>query len=73
MREINLKTMELLETPPHGSYGHPVPTAVPWGKERESILVSGHDLKDWMTPANRPPERDQRYIIERCSPLTYRG
>jgi hydroxylamine reductase len=45
--EINLRTMELLDTANTGVYGHPVPTRVPLGaKEGKAILVSGHDLKD---------------------------
>ena len=45
--EINLKTMELLDTANTGTYGHPVPTKVPLGaKKGKAILVSGHDLKD---------------------------
>ena len=45
--EINLKTMELLDTGNTGTYGHPVPTKVPLGvKKGKAILVSGHDLKD---------------------------
>lgn len=45
--EINLRTMELLDAANTGTYGHPVPTAVPLGhKKGKAILVSGHDLKD---------------------------
>jgi hydroxylamine reductase len=45
--EINLRTMELLDTANTGTYGHPVPTKVPLGaKKGKAILVSGHDLKD---------------------------
>ena len=45
--EVNLRTMELLDTANTGTYGHPVPTAVPLGaKAGKAILVSGHDLKD---------------------------
>ncbi|MDB4444640.1 hydroxylamine reductase [bacterium] len=45
--EINLITMELLDTAHTGTYGHPVPTKVPLGtKQGKAILVSGHDLKD---------------------------
>ena len=45
--EVNLKTMELLDDANTGTYGHPVPTAVPLGaKAGKAILVSGHDLKD---------------------------
>lgn len=45
--EINLKTMELLDTANTGTYGHPVPTSVSLGaKKGKAILVSGHDLKD---------------------------
>ena len=45
--EVNLKTMELLDAGNTGTYGHPVPTAVPLGaKAGKAILVSGHDLKD---------------------------
>ena len=48
--EINLKTMELLDAANTGTYGHPVPTAVPLGvKKGKAILVSGHDLKDLET------------------------
>jgi hydroxylamine reductase len=48
--EINLKTMELLDAGNTGTYGHPVPTAVPLGtKKGKAILVSGHDLKDLET------------------------
>jgi len=45
--EVNLKTMELLDAANTGTYGNPVPTAVPLGaKAGKAILVSGHDLKD---------------------------
>ena len=45
--EINLRTLELLDTANTGSYGHPLPTEVPLGhKKGKCILVSGHDLKD---------------------------
>jgi hydroxylamine reductase len=45
--EINLKTMELLDTAHTERYGHPVPTKVPLGaKKGKALLVSGHDLKD---------------------------
>ena len=45
--EINLRAMELLDAGNTGTYGHPVPTAVPLGvKKGKAILVSGHDLKD---------------------------
>ncbi|MBK4731216.1 hydroxylamine reductase [Oxynema sp. CENA135] len=44
--EINLRTMELLDAGNTGTYGHPVPTAVPLGpRVGKAILVSGHDLK----------------------------
>jgi len=45
--EVNLKTMALLDAANTGTYGHPVPTAVPLGhKAGKAILLSGHDLKD---------------------------
>jgi len=45
--EINLITMELLDTANTTGYGHPTPTEVPLGhKKGKAILVSGHDLKD---------------------------
>ncbi len=45
--EINLKARELLDAGNTGTYGHPVPTAVPLGhKAGKAILVSGHDLVD---------------------------
>lgn len=45
--EINLRAMELLDAGNTGTYGHPVPTAVPLGhKKGKALLVSGHDLKD---------------------------
>ncbi|KPJ76250.1 MAG: hydroxylamine reductase [Deltaproteobacteria bacterium SG8_13] len=45
--EINLRAMELLDAGNTGTYGHPVPTAVPLGvKKGKAILLSGHDLKD---------------------------
>ncbi len=45
--EINLRTMELLDTANTGTYGNPVPTEVPLGaRQGKAILVSGHDLKD---------------------------
>lgn len=45
--EANLRAMELLDAANTGSYGHPVPTAVPLGaKKGKALLVSGHDLKD---------------------------
>ncbi len=46
----NLKAMELLDAGNTGTYGHPVPTAVPIGHRKgKAILVSGHDLKDLET------------------------
>jgi hydroxylamine reductase len=45
--EVNIRAMELLDAGNTGTYGHPVPTAVPLGaKAGKAILVSGHDLKD---------------------------
>jgi len=45
--EMNLRTMELLDTGNTGMYGHPIPTTVPLGaKKGKALLVSGHDLKD---------------------------
>jgi hydroxylamine reductase len=45
--EINLRTMELLDSGNTDAYGHPVPTKVPLGSRKgKAILVSGHDLKD---------------------------
>jgi len=45
--EINLRTLELLDSGNTETYGHPVPTKVPLGsKKGKAILVSGHDLKD---------------------------
>ena len=45
--EINLRTMELLDSGNTETYGHPVPTKVSLGsKKGKAILVSGHDLKD---------------------------
>ncbi|RJQ17386.1 MAG: hydroxylamine reductase [Nitrospiraceae bacterium] len=45
--EVNLKAMELLDAANTGTYGHPVPTAVPLGpKKGKALLVSGHDLQD---------------------------
>ncbi len=45
--EVNLRAMELLDAGNTGTYGHPVPTAVPLGPTKgKAILVSGHDLKD---------------------------
>ncbi len=45
--ETNLRAMELLDAANTGTYGHPVPTAVPLGARKgRAILVSGHDLKD---------------------------
>jgi hydroxylamine reductase len=45
--EINLRTMELLDTGNTSAFGHPVPTKVPLGnKKGKAILISGHDLKD---------------------------
>ena len=45
--EINLTTMGLLYEANSGTFGDPVPTAVPLGhKKGKAILVSGHDLLD---------------------------
>ena len=45
--EVNLRAMELLYLGNSGTYGTPVPTAVPLGSRKgKAILVSGHDLKD---------------------------
>jgi hydroxylamine reductase len=45
--EVNLRAMEMLDAGNTGTYGHPVPTAVPLGARKgKAILVSGHDLKD---------------------------
>lgn len=44
--EVNLRAMELLDAGNTGTYGHPVPTAVPLGaKKGKAILVSGHNLE----------------------------
>ena len=44
---VNLRAMELLDAGNTGTYGHPVPTAVPLGaKKGKAVLISGHDLKD---------------------------
>ncbi|WP_417910373.1 hydroxylamine reductase [Candidatus Electronema sp. PJ] len=44
---INLRAMELLDAGNTGTYGHPVPTAVPLGhRKNKCILVTGHDLRD---------------------------
>lgn len=43
--EINFLAMELLDAANTGTYGHPVPTAVPLNPRKgKAILVSGHDL-----------------------------
>lgn len=43
--EINLRTMELLDAGHTGTFGHPVPTAVPLNSRvGKAILVSGHDI-----------------------------
>ncbi len=48
--KANLRAMELLDAANTGTYGHPVPTAVPLGHRKgKCILVSGHDLKDLET------------------------
>jgi hydroxylamine reductase len=45
--EVNIRAMELLDAGNTGTYGHPVPTAVPLGhKKGKALLVSGHDLQD---------------------------
>ncbi len=45
--EVNIRIMELLDKANTGSYGHPIPTAVPiTTKKGKAIVVSGHDLKD---------------------------
>jgi hydroxylamine reductase len=45
--QLNLKTMELLDTAHCNHYGHPTPTKVPLGtKKGKAILISGHDLRD---------------------------
>ena len=45
--EVNLRAMELLDAGNTGTFGHPVPTAVPLGhKKGKAILISGHDIKD---------------------------
>jgi hydroxylamine reductase len=45
--EVNLRAMEILDEANTGTYGHPVPTAVPLGhRTGKAILISGHDLKD---------------------------
>ncbi len=45
--ETNIRAMELLDAGNTGTYGHPVPTAVPLGhKKGKALLVSGHDLQD---------------------------
>ena len=45
--EINLRTMEILDTANTGTYGHPQPTSVPLGHRKgKCILITGHDLKD---------------------------
>jgi len=45
--EINLKSMELLDSANTGAYGHPEPTKVRVTPVKgKCIVVSGHDLKD---------------------------
>lgn len=45
--QINLKTMELLDSAHTGYFGHPEPTKVYLGvKKGPAIVVSGHDLHD---------------------------
>ncbi|MFH1034713.1 MAG: hydroxylamine reductase [Pseudomonadota bacterium] len=45
--DSNIRAMELLDAGNTGTYGHPVPTAVPLGhKKGKALLVSGHDLQD---------------------------
>lgn len=45
--EMNLRAMELLDAGNTGTYGHPVPTAVPLGHRKgKCILITGHDLHD---------------------------
>lgn len=45
--QMNVQAMALLDSANTGTYGHPVPTAVPLGhKKGKCIVVSGHDLKD---------------------------
>jgi hydroxylamine reductase len=45
--ELNLRTMELLDSAHTTAFGHPVPTKVSLGaKKGKAILISGHDLKD---------------------------
>lgn len=45
--EINLQTMEILDSAHTGTYGHPVPTPVRIEPLKgKAILISGHDLKD---------------------------
>lgn len=45
--ETNIRAMELLDAAHTSTYGHPVPTPVPWdAKKGHAIAVSGHDLKD---------------------------
>jgi hydroxylamine reductase len=45
--EINLRTMEILDTANTETYGHPIPTSVPLGhRKNKVILITGHDLRD---------------------------
>ncbi len=45
--EINLRTMEILDTANTETYGHPTPTSVPTGhRKNKAVLITGHDLKD---------------------------
>jgi len=45
--ETNLRAMELLDAANTGTYGHPIPTAVPLGhRKNKCILITGHDLHD---------------------------
>jgi len=45
--EMNLRTMELLDTAHTSTYGHPEPTPVSLGvKKGKALLVSGHNLRD---------------------------
>ncbi|MEW6541380.1 MAG: hydroxylamine reductase [Bacillota bacterium] len=57
--EVNLRAMELLDAGHTGTYGHPVPTAVPLGhKQGKCLLVSGHDLKDLEAVLQQTAGRD---------------
>ncbi|XPE38466.1 hypothetical protein ACNKHS_04880 [Shigella flexneri] len=63
--QMNFRVMSILDAGETSTYGHPTPTQVNVkATEGKCILISGHDLKGSLQPA----EADRRHRRERLYP-----